>query len=153
MRVLVQRVLSAAVHVGDEEVGAIACGLLLFVGATHDDTLAEAQAMAAKAANLRLFDDTSGVMNRSALDLLAAGEDVGLLVVSQFTLYADARKGRRPSYVAAARPEQAAPLVEAVISHLRGHGLTVATGRFGAEMRVSLVNDGPVTIWLDSADR
>ena len=153
MRVLVQRVLSAAVHVGDEAVGAIARGLLLFVGATHDDTLAEAQAMAAKAANLRLFDDATGVMNRSALDLLAAGEDVGLLVVSQFTLYADARKGLRPSYVAAARPEQAAPLVEAVIHHLRGLGLTVATGRFGAEMQVSLVNDGPVTIWLDTADR
>lgn len=153
MRLLVQRVRSAAVHVGEDEVGSIGRGLLLFIGVTHDDTAAEAEALAAKAANLRLFDDVDGVMNRSALDLLAAGEEIGILAVSQFTLYADARKGRRPSYAAAARPEHAAPLVDRLIAHLAHLGLTVATGRFGAEMQVSLINDGPVTIWLDTADR
>jgi D-tyrosyl-tRNA(Tyr) deacylase len=91
-------------------------------------------------------------MNRSALDLQANGEEVSLLVVSQFTLYADARKGRRPSFVKAARPEQAAPLVDALADRLRAYGVIVQQGKFGAEMQVVLINDGPVTIWLDTAE-
>ena len=109
--------------------------------------------LAAKAANLRIFDDEAGNLNRSLLDLLADDSDgAAALVVSQFTLYADTRRGRRPSFVAAARPEQAQPLVEAFSAALRELGLPVAQGRFGAEMRVALVNDGPVTIWLDTVD-
>jgi len=153
VRVLAQRVRKAAVTVGPETVGEIGPGLLLLVGVTHDDGEGEADLLAAKAANLRVFDDDAGVMNRSALDLLAVGEPVGMLVVSQFTLYGDVRKGRRPSWVAAARPEQAAPLVDRFAAALRGLGLPVATGRFGAEMVVSLENDGPVTIWFDTAER
>ena len=153
MRVLLQRVSEARVEVGGEEVGAIGPGFLLLVGVSHEDSPDEAAAMAAKVANLRLFADAAGAMNRSALDLLAAGEPVGMLVVSQFTLYADARKGRRPNFAGAARPEVAAPLVEAFAAALGGFGLPVAEGRFGAAMRVSLVNHGPVTLWLDSAER
>lgn len=153
MRVLAQRVRRAAVTVNGETVGEIGPGLLLLVGVTHGDGAGEADLLATKAANLRIFDDEAGVMNRSALDLLAAGESVGMLVVSQFTLYGDVRKGRRPSWVAAARPEQAAPLVDRFAEALRGLGLPVETGRFGAEMIVSLENDGPVTIWFDTAER
>jgi D-tyrosyl-tRNA(Tyr) deacylase len=152
MRVLVQRVSRASVTVGDEITGAIDRGLLLLVGVTHGDTAEEADFLAAKTANLRIFEDAAGNMNRSALDLAAAGEEVGILVVSQFTLYADARKGRRPSFVRAAPPDEAAPLVDRLADELRGLGLTVGEGRFGAEMAVELVNDGPVTIWLDTAE-
>ena len=151
MRVLLQRVSRAAVTVDDEITGAIGLGLLLLVGITHDDSDREIDHLAAKVANLRLFNDASGRMDRSALDLLASGEPIGILVVSQFTLYADARKGRRPSFVGAAAPAVAEPLVAAFAAALRGFGLPVAEGRFGATMRVSLVNDGPVTLWLDSA--
>jgi D-aminoacyl-tRNA deacylase len=121
------------------------------VGVTHEDTDREADLLAGKLANLRVFDDAAGVMNRSALDLLAAGEPVGMLVVSQFTLYGDVRKGRRPSWNDAARPDHAGPLVERLTKELRVLGLPVETGRFGAEMIVSLENDGPVTIWFDTA--
>ena len=150
MRVLLQRVTGATVTVGGEPVGATGPGLLLLVGVGHDDDAATVDALAAKTANLRVFDDAAGVMNRSALDLLAAGEPVGTLVVSQFTLCADTRKGRRPSYVAAARPEVAAPLVDRFADQLRALGLPTEQGRFGAEMQVALVNDGPVTLLLES---
>ena len=152
MRVLLQRVTEARVEVGGETVGETGPGYLLLIGVTHGDGAAEAARLAAKVANLRLFADAAGAMNRSALELLGAGEPVGALVVSQFTLYADARKGRRPSFVDAAAPAVAKPLVGAFAAALRGFGLPVAEGRFGAAMRVSLVNDGPVTLWLDSAE-
>ena len=152
MRVLVQRVSQAAVTVGGETVAAIGRGFLLLVGVTHDDTEAEAALLATKVANLRVFDDAAGQLNRSALDLAAAGEPTGMLVVSQFTLYADARKGRRPSFVRAAPPAVAAPLLGCFAAALRALGLPVEEGRFGAEMAVALVNDGPVTIWLDTAE-
>ena len=152
MRVLIQRVTEARVTVAGESVGEVGPGFLLLVGVTGADTAAEADLLARKVANLRIFDDAAGNLNRSALDLLAAGEPVGMLVVSQFTLYADCRKGRRPSFVNAAPPAIAAPLVDRVADGLRGLGLPVATGRFGAEMQIMLVNDGPVTIWLDTAE-
>ena len=152
MRVLAQRVTRAKVTVEDETVGEIGPGFLLLVGVTTGDSAAEADLLARKIANLRVFDDPDGNLNRSALDLLASGEPVGMLVVSQFTLYADCRKGRRPSFINAAPPPVAAPLVEHFADTLVQLGLPVATGRFGAEMAVDLVNDGPVTIWLDSAE-
>lgn len=152
MRLLAQRVTRARVTVGDETAGEIGPGFLLLVGVTLDDTPAQADLLARKVANLRVFDDADGNLNRSALDLLAANEPVGMLVVSQFTLYADCRKGRRPSFINAAPPPIAAPLVDHFADGLRAIGLPVATGRFGAEMQVALVNDGPVTIWLDTAE-
>ena len=152
MRVLVQRVSLAEVTVAGETIGAIGRGFLLLVGVTEGDGPAEVTLLANKVANLRVFDDAAGQLNRSALDLLAADEEVALLVVSQFTLYADCRKGRRPSFVRAAPPAIAAPLVDRFAAELRAFGLRVEAGRFGAEMAVSLVNDGPVTIWLDTAD-
>lgn len=152
MRILLQRVTEARVTAGGEVVGEIGPGLALLVGVTHGDGERDADRLAAKVANLRVFDDAAGVMNRSALDRLAAGEAVGMLVVSQFTLYGDARKGRRPSWAAAAPPAAAEPLVDRFAATLREFGLPVATGRFGAEMLVSLVNDGPVTLWLDGAE-
>ena len=152
MRVLVQRVSAASVTVDGETVGEIGPGLLLLVGITHEDDEAEIALLAGKVANLRIFADEAGQMNRSALDRLAAGEPVGMLVVSQFTLYADCRKGRRPSYIDAAPPAVASPAVDRFAAALRDAGLPVATGRFGARMAVALVNDGPVTIWLDTAD-
>jgi D-tyrosyl-tRNA(Tyr) deacylase len=146
VRAVVQRVLEAAVTVdGDELVGAIGPGLCVLVGVTHADGDADAEWIARKVWNLRVFDDDAGVMNRSASDIGAE-----ILVVSQFTLYGDTAAGRRPSWSAAARPAHAEPLVEHVVSALRGLGATVATGRFRAAMRVSLVNDGPVTVLLDS---
>src|SRR5215211_4412466 len=152
MRVLAQRVTRARVTVAGETTGEIGPGFVLLVGVTLDDTAAAADLLARRVANLRVFDDADGNLNRSALDLLAAGEPVGMLVVSQFTLYADCRKGRRPSFVQAAPPAIAEPLVDRFAAELRTLGLPVETGRFGAEMQVELVNDGPVTIWLDSAE-
>ncbi|HEV8649416.1 MAG TPA: D-aminoacyl-tRNA deacylase [Actinomycetes bacterium] len=146
MRAVVSRVDWARVVVGGEVAGEIGPGLLVLVGVGHDDGPAEAGWLAGKVAALRVFDDEAGQMNRS---LTEAGG--GALVVSQFTLYGDARRGRRPSYVAAARPEQAAPLVDAVAAALAGSGVPVAQGRFGAHMRVESAGDGPVTILLDSA--
>ena len=139
-----QRVSRAAVDVAGERVSEIGPGLLALVGVTHDDGPAEAKKLAGKLAHLRVFDDDAGVMNRSVLE--AGGE---VLVVSQFTVYGDTVKGRRPSWLAAARPEHAEPLVEAVIAEVRALGVPVATGRFRTEMAVSLVNDGPVTILLE----
>ncbi len=144
MRALVQRVSEAAVRVDGEVVGAIGPGLCVLVGATHDDTASTAAWVAAKLWNLRVFDDDDGVMNRSAADVGAE-----ILVVSQFTLYGDTSAGRRPSWIAAARPEVAEPLVDAVVAELRRLGATVATGRFRTHMRVSLVNDGPVTVLVE----
>ena len=119
-------------------------GLCVLVGVTHDDTEVQARKLAEKLWKLRIFSDDEDKMNRSVADI-----DGEVLVVSQFTLYADAAKGNRPSYVAAARPEEAEPLIEVVVEHLRSLGATVATGRFRADMDVELVNDGPVTIMLE----
>jgi D-tyrosyl-tRNA(Tyr) deacylase len=152
VRVLAQRVIRGRVTVAGETSGEIGPGFVLLVGVTLDDTAAAADLLARKVANLRVFDDADGNLNRSALDLLEAGEPIGMLVVSQFTLYADCRKGRRPSFVQAAAPTIAQPLVDRFGEGLRALGLPVETGRFGAEMQVELVNDGPVTIWLDSAE-
>jgi D-aminoacyl-tRNA deacylase len=152
VRVLAQRVTRARVAVAGETSGEIGPGFVLLVGVTLDDTAATADLLARKVANLRVFDDADGNLNRSALDLLEAGEPIGMLVVSQFTLYADCRKGRRPSFAQAAPPTIAQPLVDRFGEGLRALGLPVETGRFGAEMQVELVNDGPVTIWLDSAE-
>lgn len=151
MRVLAQRVSRAHVTVDGDVVGSIGPGFLLLVGVTHGDKEATASFLADKVANLRVFDDANGQLNRSILDIAAIDlNSAGVLVVSQFTLYADARKGRRPSYTDAAPRALAAPLVEHVARTLVEFGLRVERGRFGAEMAVELVNDGPVTIWLDS---
>ena len=153
MRILLQRVTEASVRVENEITGEIGPGLLLFVGIGTSDTSAEIETMTGKVANLRIFEDEQGKMNRSALDLIAADPvSASMLVVSQFTLFGDTRKGRRPSFVDAARPEQAVPLLEQFVSGLETLGFRVAQGVFGAHMAVSLVNDGPVTLWLDSAD-
>jgi D-tyrosyl-tRNA(Tyr) deacylase len=145
MRAVVSRVAWARVEADGEPTGEIGPGLLVLVGVTHTDSGADASWLAAKLAGLRVFDDDQGRMNRSLADVGGAA-----LVVSQFTLYGDASKGRRPSFVAAAPPEQAAPLVEAVAKSLAEAGIPVASGRFGAAMRVESCGDGPVTILLDS---
>jgi len=144
MRAVVQRVASASVTVAGEVVGEIGRGLCVLVGVTHTDDEAVAAKLAEKLWNLRVFDDEAGVMNRSAADVGAE-----LLVVSQFTLYGDTSAGRRPSWIAAARPEVAEPLVHHLVATLRSFGAAVATGRFRAEMAVALVNDGPVTVIVD----
>jgi D-tyrosyl-tRNA(Tyr) deacylase len=144
MRGLVQRVTQATVTVEGEVVGAIGDGLCVLVGVTHDDTDATARKLADKIFGLRVMDDDQGVMNRSVAD--TGGE---VLVVSQFTLYGDTSAGRRPSWINAARPEHAEPLVQTVIDHLRARGATVATGRFRTEMQLALTNDGPVTVLLE----
>lgn len=146
MRILLQRVSRGSVTVDDEVIGEIRLGYVLLVGVGEGDTQAEADKLAEKVVNLRLFPDADGKFDRSLLDVGG-----GALVVSQFTLYGDARKGRRPSFVGAARPEVAEPLCGYFADRLRGLGVTVvATGRFGADMRVDLCNEGPVTLWLDS---
>lgn len=148
MRAVVQRVSRASVDstVGGitERVGEIGPGLCVLVGVTHDDTADTAERLAARIANLRIFDDDDGVMNRSLLDTGGAA-----LVVSQFTLYGDTTRGRRPGWSAAARPEVAEPLVAAVVHALESLGVTVRTGRFRTDMAVELVNDGPVTLIVD----
>ena len=153
MRALVQRVSGARVRIQSGEgagqvVGEVGRGLCVLVGVTHTDDLVACRKLAEKVWHLRVFPDGDGVMNRSVGDV--GGETGGeVLVVSQFTLYADTRRGRRPSYVDAARPEVAEPLVEAFCEVLRGLGATVATGRFGADMGIELTNDGPVTILVE----
>ncbi len=144
MRALIQRVTEARVSVGDQLVGEIGPGLCVLVGVTHEDGEDEAAKLAGKVANLRVFDDDDGVMNRSLLDTGGAA-----LVVSQFTLYGDASRGRRPGWSAAAPPDLAAPLVDAFGRALEAQGVSVATGRFRADMQVALVNDGPVTLMLE----
>ena len=139
-----QRVTRASVTVGGETVGAIGPGLCVLVGVTHGDGPEQARKLASKLWHLRIMDDEAGVMNCSVADTTRS-----LLVVSQFTLYGDTSGGRRPSWINAARPEQAEPLVDAVAEELRQLGATVATGRFRTEMEVELVNDGPVTLLLE----
>lgn len=139
-----QRVTRASVTVDDDVVGEIGAGLCVLVGVTHDDDATQASKLADKLWNLRVFADDAGQMNRSAAEV---GAD--LLIVSQFTLYGDARRGRRPSYVDAARPEVAEPLIEQLCAALRDLGAEVATGRFRADMAVELINDGPVTLLLE----
>jgi len=146
MRVLIQRVASANVVVNETVTGAIEQGLLLLVGITHADSEATEDRIADKVVKLRIFGDEQGLMNKSVLDVGG-----GLLAVSQFTLYADAKKGNRPSYTDAARPEQAAPAFDRFVAKLAARiRKPVATGVFGVDMKISLINDGPVTIWLDS---
>lgn len=144
MRALIQRVSRASVEVDGAVVGEIGRGLLALVGVTHDDDADKATRLAQKVLTLRIFADEDGVMNRSAADT-----DGAVLVVSQFTLYGDTSGGRRPSWIAAAPPEVAEPLVERFAETLREAGATVAEGRFGAHMDVALVNDGPVTLLLE----
>jgi D-tyrosyl-tRNA(Tyr) deacylase len=148
VRAVIQRVSVARVTVGDEVAGSIGHGALVLVGIADGDTEMEANWLVDKLLDLRIFEDDEGKLNRSLRDL--NGE---LMLVSQFTLLADTRKGRRPSFAAAAHPEQAVPLYEHMVRRARDQGVTVATGRFGARMRVELVNEGPVTIILDSKDR
>ena len=148
MKALLQRVTSALVIIADEVVGRINRGLVVFVGIASDDTEKDAQYLAQKTTNLRIFADEQGKFNLSALDV--KGE---LLVVSQFTLLADTRKGRRPSFVSAAPPQQAEKLFEEFVTSARNSGLKVETGRFQQYMRVEIINDGPVTILLDSKDK
>lgn len=145
MRALLQRVSRASVTVDGEVVGQIGRGFAILLGVTHSDGRAEAEWLAGKVAGLRLFEDAEGKMNLSAADVGGA-----FLVISQFTLYGDARKGRRPSFTDAAAPAQAEPLVDYFVEQLRGLGYTVATGTFGAHMEVEIHNDGPVTLMIES---
>ena len=147
MRIILQRVISASVTVEGSIAGEIGAGLLILVGVAGGDVEAEASRMAHKCAELRVFSDADGKFNRSLLD--TGGE---ALVVSQFTLFADIRRGRRPSFTSAASPDVAEPLMDAFAETLRSLGVTTKSGVFGAHMRVELVNDGPVTIILDSDD-
>ena len=146
MKALLQRVSEASVTEDDRVLGAIGPGLLVLLGVEHGDGAAEADLLARKTAALRIFEDAAGKMNRSVLDIGASA-----MVVSQFTLAADLRRGNRPSFTAAAAPDTAELLYERFCAALREAGVPVATGRFAARMAVRLVNDGPVTIWLDSA--
>ena len=146
MRVVVQRCSRAEVRIDGNSVGKIGQGFLLLVGTTETDTTAEADLLAKKIAQLRVFEDEAGKMNLAIRDVGGA-----ILSISQFTLYADCRKGNRPSFIRAARPEQASPLYDYFNETLRTtYGLTVETGRFGADMKVDFINDGPVTILLDT---
>ncbi|MDQ8164160.1 MAG: D-aminoacyl-tRNA deacylase [Gemmatimonadota bacterium] len=144
MKVLLQRVARARVTVSDREIGAIAAGFVALVGFTHGDGAEQVQWMADKIAGLRVFSDAEGKMNLAITDVGG-----GVLVVSQFTLYGDAQKGRRPSFIQAAHPDAAVPLYEMFVIALRERALPVQTGEFGAEMQVELVNDGPVTLLLE----
>jgi len=144
MRALLQRVSSGKVIVDDQIIAQIGRGLVILLGIGHGDGAEQAAYLAEKIANLRIFEDGQGKTNLSILDV--GGEAI---VVSQFTLYADTRKGRRPSFTAAALPDLAAPLVERFAELLRGHGVPTQTGQFGAHMLVEINNDGPVTIWLE----
>ena len=145
MRAVVQRVTQASVTVGDETVGKIGPGIMVLIGVSSEDADKDLKYITDKVMNLRIFDDENGVMNRSVLDVGGS-----ILAVSQFTLYGDARGGRRPSYFTAAGPEVANGFYERAVAAWRENGIHVETGRFRTEMKVSLVNDGPVTILLDS---
>ena len=145
MRALVQRVTRGSVTIEGRVTGAINAGLVILLGVNVNDTAADGELLASKIANLRIFTDADGKFNLSALEVKAE-----MLVVSQFTLYADTRRGRRPGFTDAARPEVAIPLYEQFVTQLRAQGSTVVTGEFGADMLVEIHNDGPVTIWLDT---
>lgn len=147
MRALIQRVSAASVTIDGAVHGEIGQGFLVLLGITEGDTVSEAQYLADKTVKLRVFADENDKMNRSLADVGGS-----ILVVSQFTLYGDCKKGNRPSFITAARPETAVPLYEAFITRCRASGLAVQTGVFGADMQVSLVNDGPVTLWMDTAE-
>ena len=146
MRVVLQRVSNASVTIDGRVAGAIGRGLCLLVGFTHGDTGEQVDWMAEKVSGLRIFPDAEGKMNLGLAEVRGA-----VLVISQFTLYGDAAKGRRPSFIDAARPETAIPLYERFVAALRAHGLETATGEFGADMQVEIHNDGPVTLILDRA--
>ena len=148
MKTVIQRVSSASVAIDGVVKGDIQKGFLILLGITHSDTEKDVKWMVDKISGLRVFEDENGKMNLSLEDV--EGE---LLIVSQFTLYGDARKGRRPSFVEAARPEQAIPLYEKFVALAKEKGIKVATGEFGADMKVSLVNDGPVTLVIDSPEK
>lgn len=149
MRIIVQRTSRAEVRIDGQTVGAIGQGFMLLVGITHSDTREDADYLAKKIAQMRVFEDAEGKMNLGLTDV--GGQ---ILSISQFTLYADSRKGNRPSFINAARPDIAAPLYDYFNDQLRTRfGLHVETGRFGADMKVDFINDGPVTIILDSSDR
>jgi len=145
MRAVVQRVSRASVVIDGETVGAINVGFAVLLGVTHDDTPESAKWLAEKIAGLRIFNDADGKMNRDLSDVGGS-----MLIVSQFTLYGDCSKGKRPSFIGAAPPAIAIPLYEAFINGVKALGIPVATGRFGADMKVELVNDGPVTLIVDS---
>ena len=144
MKLLIQRVAHAKVEVDNKTVGAIGMGALVFIGITHTDTMAQASWLAAKLVNLRFFEDSSGKINQSLIDKKGSA-----LIISQFTLYADCTEGRRPSFIKAAPPSIAEPLYVQFIDEVRKNGIVVETGIFGAEMKVSLLNDGPVTLILE----
>jgi D-tyrosyl-tRNA(Tyr) deacylase len=144
MRALIQRVSQASVTVDQQTISSIGNGLLILLGIGHDDGEEQTRFLAEKVANLRIFEDEQGKTNLSVLDV--KGETI---VVSQFTLYANTQKGRRPSFIEAAMPDVAEPLVERFVELLRGHGVPTQTGEFGAHMKVEIHNDGPVTIWLE----
>lgn len=148
MRAVIQRVSQAAVSINEREVGRIDHGLLILLGFHETDTQTDVDYLIKKIAQMRIFEDEQGKMNLSIEDVKGA-----LLSISQFTLFADTKKGNRPSFIAAARPETAIPLYEAFNEGLRQRGITVETGEFGADMAVSLVNDGPVTIIIDSQNK
>lgn len=148
MRLVIQRVIQASVTVAEERISAIGQGLLVLVGVSHDDTPFDARHLARKTAQLRIFEDEAGKMNRSVREI--GGE---VLAVSQFTLYGDCNKGNRPSFIAAARPEQGEALFEAYVRGLEALGFPPRTGRFGADMKVDILNDGPVTILIESTGR
>jgi D-tyrosyl-tRNA(Tyr) deacylase len=152
MKAVVQRALDASVSVDGTIAGALASGLLVYLGVARDDTEKDAEKLAEKIAHLRIFNDAEGKMNLSLSDLKVQGAVAGVLAVSQFTLLADARKGRRPFYGAAAEPELARPLYEYFMKRIRGLGLPCEGGVFQAAMRVRYTNDGPVTILLDSRE-
>lgn len=146
MRVLIQRVLEASVKIDGNETSNISKGLLVFVGIENDDTDKDIAYLSKKITNLRIFDDVNGIMNESVVQ--SKGQ---IMVISQFTLHACTTKGNRPSYIKAAKPEISIPLYEEFCKQLQnGSGIEVKTGEFGANMKVSLINDGPVTIWIDS---
>lgn len=149
MRVLIQRVAKASVEINKIEHSKISKGLLVFVGIEENDTNVDIEYLCKKIINLRIFDDSNGVMNDSVIDVKG-----DIMVISQFTLHASTRKGNRPSYIKAAKPDIAIPLYEQFCNQLNAEsGIEIKTGEFGADMKVSLINDGPVTIWIDSKDK
>ncbi len=150
MRAVLQRVLEGGCRVNGESTGAISRGLVVLLGIEQHDTEDEVVWLAQKIVNMRIFGDEAGLMNRSVLEV----PDSGILLISQFTLYAQTKKGNRPSFIRAAKPDKAIPLYELMIRELEKHlGKKIQTGIFGADMKISLINDGPVTIMMDTRDR